>query len=46
MLMKTLGQARRVKGDRQGAIASLEKALELDPQSAQIRNELQAMKAP
>jgi hypothetical protein len=43
---QALGQARRVKGDRQGAIASLEKALELDPQSAQIRNELQAMKAP
>jgi hypothetical protein len=42
---QALAQARSAKGDKPGAIASLEKALELDPQSAQVRNQLQQLKA-
>jgi Photosynthetic reaction centre cytochrome C subunit/Tetratricopeptide repeat len=41
---QALGQARNAKGDRRGAIESLEKALELDPKSAQARNQLQQLK--
>lgn len=41
---QAMAQARNAKGDRQGAIASLEKALELDPRSTQARNQLQQLK--
>lgn len=41
---QAMGQARNAKGDRQGAIRDLEKAVELDPKSAQARNQLQQLK--
>ena len=41
---RALAQARAAKGDTQGAIGDLEKALELDPQSAQTRNQLAQLK--
>jgi hypothetical protein len=41
---QAMAQARSAKGDRPGAIASLEKALEIDPQNAQVRNQLQQLK--
>jgi uncharacterized membrane protein len=39
-----MAQARNAKGDRQGAIKDLERALELDPNSAQARNQLQQLR--
>ena len=41
---QAMAQARSAKGDRQGAIKDLEKALELDPNSAQARNQLQQLR--
>ena len=41
---QALAQARAAKGDTQGAIGDLEKALELDPQNAQARNQLGQIK--
>ena len=41
---QAMAQARNAKGDKQGAIANLEKALELDPKSTQARNQLQQLK--
>jgi hypothetical protein len=41
---QVMAQARNAKGDRQGAITNLEKALELDPKSTQARNQLQQLK--
>jgi hypothetical protein len=41
---QAMAQARNAKGDKQGAITSLEKALELDPKSTQAWNQLQQLK--
>lgn len=41
---QAMAQARNAKGDKQGAIKDLEKAVELDPQSAQARNQLQQIR--
>ncbi len=41
---QAMAQARNAKGDKQGAIKDLEKALELDPKSAQASNQLQQLK--
>jgi hypothetical protein len=41
---QAMAQARNAKGDRQGAIKDLERALELDPNSAQARNQLQQLR--
>lgn len=41
---QAMAQARNAKGDRQGAIRNLEQALQLDPTSAQARNQLQQLK--
>ena len=41
---QAMAQARNAKGDKQGAITNLEKALELDPKSTQARNQLQQLK--
>jgi hypothetical protein len=41
---QAMAQARNAKGDKQGAIRDLEKAVELDPASAQARNQLQQLK--
>ena len=41
---QAMAQARNAKGDRPGAIRDLEKAVELDPKSAQARNQLQQLK--
>ena len=41
---QAMAQARNAKGDKQGAIRDLEKAVELDPTSAQARNQLQQLK--
>jgi hypothetical protein len=41
---QALAQARSAKGDRQGAIRDMEKALALDPASAQLRSQLQQMR--
>ena len=41
---QAMAQARNAKGDKQGAIKDLEKALELDPKNAQARNQLQLLK--
>src|ERR1700687_2111852 len=38
---QAMAQARNAKGDKQGAIKDLEKALELDPENAQAKNQLQ-----
>lgn len=41
---QAMAQARNAKGDKQGAIRDLERAVELDPKSAQARNQLQQLK--
>ena len=41
---QAMAQARNAKGDKQGAIKDLEKAVELDPENAQARNQLQQLK--
>ena len=41
---QAMAQARNAKGDKQGAIKDLEKAVELDPKNAQARNQLQQFK--
>ncbi len=41
---QAMAQAKNAKGDRQGAIKDLEKAVELDPTSAQARTQLQQLK--
>jgi hypothetical protein len=41
---QAMAQARNAKGDKPGAIKDLEKAVELDPQNAQAKNQLQQMK--
>src|SRR5882672_9668137 len=41
---QAMAQARNARGDKQGAVKDLEKALELDPQSAQARIQLQQLK--
>jgi len=41
---QAMAQARNAKGDRQGAIKDLEKAVELDPNNAQARNQLQQLR--
>ncbi len=41
---QAMAQARNAKGDRQGAIKDLERALELDPNSALARNQLQQLR--
>jgi hypothetical protein len=41
---QAMAQARNAKGDKQGAIKDLEKAVELDPQSVQARNQLQQIR--
>jgi hypothetical protein len=41
---QAMAQARNAKGDKQGAITNLEKALELDPKSTQARTQLQQLK--
>ena len=41
---QAMAQARNAKGDKQGAIKDLEKAVELDPRNAQARNQLQQLK--
>ena len=41
---QAMAQARNAKGDKQGAIRDLEKAVELDPKSVQARNQLQQLK--
>jgi Flp pilus assembly protein TadD len=39
-----MAQARSARGDQQGAIKDLEKAVELDPENAQVRNQLQQLR--
>src|SRR5881296_2101683 len=41
---QAMAQVKNAKGDKQGAIKDLEKALELDPKNAQTRNQLQQLK--
>jgi hypothetical protein len=41
---QAMAQARNAKGDQQGAINDLEKAVELDPENAQVRNQLQQLR--
>jgi tetratricopeptide (TPR) repeat protein len=41
---QAMAQARTAKGDKQAAIKDLEKAVELDPQNTQARNQLQQLK--
>ena len=41
---QAMAQARNARGDKQGAIRDLEKAVELDPKNAQARNQLQQLK--
>jgi tetratricopeptide (TPR) repeat protein len=41
---QAMAQAKNTKGDKQGAIKDLEKAVELDPKNAQARNQLQQLK--
>jgi tetratricopeptide (TPR) repeat protein len=41
---QAMAQARDVKGDKPGAIKDLEKAVELDPENAQARNQLQQLR--
>jgi tetratricopeptide (TPR) repeat protein len=41
---QAMAQARNAKGDKQGAIQDLEKAVELDPENAQSRNQLQQLR--
>jgi hypothetical protein len=40
---QAMAQARNAKGDKQGAIKDLEKVVELDPENAQARNQLQQL---
>jgi hypothetical protein len=39
-----MAQMKNAKGDKPGAIAALEKAIELDPNNAQARAQLDALK--
>src|SRR5262249_32288338 len=41
-----LSQAQQRKNDKDAAIKSLEKAVELDPQNAQMKRQLDQLKAP
>jgi tetratricopeptide (TPR) repeat protein len=41
---QAMAQARNANGDKPGAIKDLEKAVELDPQNAQARNQLQQLR--
>jgi hypothetical protein len=41
---QAMAQARNAKGDKPGAIKDLEKAVELDPENAQARNQLQQLR--
>ena len=41
---QAMAQARNAKGDKPGAVRDLEKAAELDPSNAQVRNQLQQLK--
>ena len=41
---QAMAQARDAKGDKPGAIKDLEKAVELDPENAQVRNQLQQLR--
>jgi tetratricopeptide (TPR) repeat protein len=41
---RTMAQARNAKGDTAGAIKDLEKALEIDPNNAQVTAQLQRLK--
>ena len=41
---QAMAQARNAKGDTQGAIKDLEKAVELDPENAPARNQLQQLR--
>jgi hypothetical protein len=41
---QAMGQAKNAKGDKQGALKDLEKAVELDPANAQAKNQLQQLK--
>ena len=41
---QAMAQARNAKSDKPGAIKDLEKAVELDPQNAQARNQLQQLR--
>src|SRR5580704_11271867 len=41
---QAMAQARNTKGDKPGAIKDLEKAVELDPENAQARNQLQQLR--
>jgi hypothetical protein len=41
---QALAQARNANGDKPGAIKDLEKAVELDPQNAQAKNQLQQLR--
>lgn len=41
---QAMAQAKNAKGDRQGAIKDLEKAVELDPKNAQARTQLQQLR--
>ncbi|MSO84210.1 MAG: c-type cytochrome [Acidobacteria bacterium] len=41
---QAMAQARSAKGDKPGAIKDLEKAVELDPENAQARNQLQQIR--
>ncbi|HEY1912135.1 MAG TPA: c-type cytochrome [Vicinamibacterales bacterium] len=40
----TIGQVKNAKGDKPGAIAALEKSVELDPNNAQAKAQLEALK--
>ena len=40
----TVAQIKNAKGDKPGAIAALEKAVELDPNNAQAKAQLDALK--
>ena len=40
----TIGTVKNAKGDKPGAIAALEKAVELDPNNAQAKTQLEALK--
>jgi len=41
---QAMAQARNARGDKPGAIKDLEKAVELDPENAQVRNQLQQLR--
>ena len=40
-----LAQAQRAKNDTAGALKAMEKAVELDPQNAQLKRQLEQMKS-